>query len=156
MKSIKSMRIPDGIVRQLKLNGVVLWKQDVLERLGSPLVYIDSDILTITTADDRTEEFVIFVDGVETAVVANLISFTIAGTQYKAEAGMTWGEWVASEYNTGGWVVNNNQIKLITDSYERHVTESSDLLDDAYKVKPSSVIEANHVYGSYKELTDPN
>lgn len=31
------------------------------------------------------------------------ITFTIAGTSYKALSGMTWGEWVESEYNTGGY-----------------------------------------------------
>lgn len=34
----------------------------------------------------------------------SLISFTIAGTSYQAEDGMTWGEWVESEYNTDGFV----------------------------------------------------
>ena len=29
----------------------------------------------------------------------NLITFTIAGAEYQAEEGMTWGEWVDSEYN---------------------------------------------------------
>lgn len=33
-----------------------------------------------------------------------LISFTIDGTSYQAEEGMTWGEWVDSEYNTDGFV----------------------------------------------------
>lgn len=39
-----------------------------------------------------------------------LISFTIRGTSYQAEEGMTWGEWVASEYNTDGFVVNGTVI----------------------------------------------
>ena len=33
-----------------------------------------------------------------------LIRFTIDGTTYLAEEGMTWGEWVDSEYNTDGFV----------------------------------------------------
>lgn len=32
------------------------------------------------------------------------ISFTIKGTSYQAEVGMTWREWVASSYNTGGFI----------------------------------------------------
>lgn len=35
----------------------------------------------------------------------SLISFTIAGTSYQAEEGMTWGEWVNSAYNTGGFII---------------------------------------------------
>lgn len=31
-----------------------------------------------------------------------LIAFTIAGTSYQAEEGMTWGEFVSSKYNTNG------------------------------------------------------
>lgn len=30
----------------------------------------------------------------------NLITFTIDGEEYQAEEGMTWEEWVNSEYNT--------------------------------------------------------
>lgn len=33
----------------------------------------------------------------------SLISFTIDGTSYQAEEGMTWEQWVASDYNTGGY-----------------------------------------------------
>jgi len=40
-----------------------------------------------------------------------LISFTIGGTSYQAESGMTWGEWVDSEYNTNGWSVGYNEIR---------------------------------------------
>lgn len=36
--------------------------------------------------------------------------FTIDGVLYYAEEGMTWSEWVESEYNTGAWRVNNGNI----------------------------------------------
>jgi hypothetical protein len=36
----------------------------------------------------------------------NLITFTIGGTEYQAEEGMTWGEWVDSEYNTNGFYIS--------------------------------------------------
>ena len=35
--------------------------------------------------------------------LTSLISFTIAGTEYQAEPGMKWGEWLTSEYNTDGF-----------------------------------------------------
>lgn len=35
----------------------------------------------------------------------DLITFTIDGTEYQAESGMTWGEWVESDYNTGGYSI---------------------------------------------------
>lgn len=33
------------------------------------------------------------------------ITFTIDGTTYEAEEGMTWGEWCDSDYNTGGYSI---------------------------------------------------
>ena len=35
----------------------------------------------------------------EKKVGSNLITFIVNGTEYQAEEGMTWGEWVDSEYN---------------------------------------------------------
>lgn len=43
-------------------------------------------------------------------VEAELISFTIYGTEYQAESGMTWSEWVESEYNTGEWYETDGNI----------------------------------------------
>jgi hypothetical protein len=40
----------------------------------------------------------------------DLITFTINGTEYRAEKGMTWGEWVNSEYNTSGYFVNGTFV----------------------------------------------
>ena len=40
-----------------------------------------------------------------------MISFSIAGTSYQAEEGMTWAEWVASSYNTGGYYLSGTNIK---------------------------------------------
>lgn len=40
-----------------------------------------------------------------------LITFTIAGTSYQAEEGMTWAEWIASSYNTAGYIIMyGNQV----------------------------------------------
>lgn len=48
----------------------------------------------------------IVVDGDNIDIVdagPKLISFTIDNIPYQAEEGMTWGEWVESKYNTGGF-----------------------------------------------------
>ena len=34
-----------------------------------------------------------------------MITFTINDTEYQAEEGMTWGEWVESNYNTGRYSI---------------------------------------------------
>ena len=38
---------------------------------------------------------------------ATLINFTIDGTSYQAEDGMTWSQWVNSSYNTGGFYIRD-------------------------------------------------
>ena len=47
-------------------------------------------------------------DTVNVTFASNLISFTIDGATYQAEAGMTWGEWVESDYNTLGFSAVEN------------------------------------------------
>lgn len=41
----------------------------------------------------------------------SLITFTIAGTSYQAKEGMTWAEWIVSEYNTDKLVNDNGIIR---------------------------------------------
>lgn len=58
-----------------------------------------------------------------------VISFTIEGTSYQAEEGMTWGEWVNTGYNVSGYLITNNNINninkgtnyVITQNYNRVV-----------------------------------
>lgn len=40
----------------------------------------------------------------------NEMTFTLYGSKYKARQGMTWGEWVNSDY-TSSWIVVDNQIQ---------------------------------------------
>jgi hypothetical protein len=45
---------------------------------------------------------------------SNLITFTIAGTEYQVEEGMTWADWVESVYNTDKFkVYNDNIVKYV-------------------------------------------
>lgn len=67
---VKSMTIPEGEVALLYIDGKTVWRKAV-EQLPTPTISLDGDILTMTATDDRTEEFVIFVDGVEMATVEN-------------------------------------------------------------------------------------
>ena len=39
-----------------------------------------------------------------------LITFTIGGTTYQAIKGMTWAEWVNSDYNTIGATIQNDLV----------------------------------------------
>lgn len=92
------------------------------ETLTAPTISLDGDILTMTATDSKTEEFVIFVDGVETATVeAKNITFTVHNSDhgtitstdtFTVRKGMTWGEWV-QWYNTASnafWVSDSGII----------------------------------------------
>ena len=54
----------------------------------------------------------------ETPVVPQptLITFTIDGTSYQAEEGMTWVEWVGTSYNTGTFCVKASGNSVYKDS----------------------------------------
>ena len=66
---------------------------------------------------------------------ATLISFTIDGTSYQAEDGMTWAQWVDSSYNTDGFTVDvvdntirNRATYLYTSSNMQFVYSSNTVI----------------------------
>ena len=66
----------------------------------------------------------------------SLITFTIAGTEYQAEEGMTWVDWVNSEYN---------RMFMIQGAY---IGLNGELVSDAggVLIQNSSIIESNGEY----------
>lgn len=67
-----------------------------------------------------------------------LITFTIEGTSYQAEEGMTWQQWVDSSYNTGGWNINSHS-EVSNSTYTGFVNN----------VNSQDVIIANNNYTIY-------
>ena len=67
-------------------------------------------------------------------VPKTIINFTIDGTSYQAEEGMTWGEWVDSASNTIGLYLSDSADGVYWDWYC--------LIDATGAVKASDVIEA--------------
>lgn len=63
-----------------------------------------------------------------------IYDFTIDGVTYMCSAGMTWGEWVSSEYNSGGFTIKLNSAPV--DSQDRYiylnevVTAQQELVND--------------------------
>lgn len=49
----------------------------------------------------------------EKKILVNLIAFHINGAEYQAEEGMTWEEWVESEYNTDKLTTIEGDLKLV-------------------------------------------
>ena len=77
----------------------------------------------------------------------NLITFTIGGTTYQAEEGMTWAEWVASDYRTHYYWINDGGAVIYgaSSSSIKYVTKS----DGTTTVNSTEVIESGYNYRLY-------
>ncbi len=92
---------------------------------GSYYLYYDSYGGNYVLADDVISQTAIY-KLISYNTVSPSIEFTIDGTTYHAEEGMTWGEWVESGYNTGGWMVNDSgQIYKYVDTVPNRVGDSA-------------------------------
>lgn len=81
--------------------------EDVTEgyTLNGPIYF------TIHGGEDATNE--VLIDFLKRKMA---FGFTIDGTTYYAKDGMTWAEWVNSEYNTDGFTVDNTNSILLPNS----------------------------------------
>lgn len=86
------------------------------------------------------EDGVRYQNGGEYVAPVQKISFTIAGTSYQAEEGMTWAEWCDSSYNPGGFSATTSGVYHSgTDKY---------VCDSSYKlIKTSATITSGYAYG---------
>lgn len=64
-----------------------------------------------------------------------LYTFTIDGTEYQCEAGMTWKEWVESSYNTANAHLSSEDSGIVIGGYAISAVQSSDVIvsDTAYE-----------------------
>ena len=77
---------------------------------------------------------------VEATPTPTLISFTIDGTTYQAEEGMTWAEWCNSSYNTVGYEIRGTDVikkltettRLVVKLNNINVVSSNKIQDNAY------------------------
>ena len=93
---------------------------------------------TPITPEDSIVNFTITLDAVP-FLSSELITFKVSGLieeEYVAEPGMTWGEWVESEYNQYDYYLYHQTIAFST-SY---------VLDGVAMVGPNDVIKEGHVY----------
>lgn len=70
-----------------------------------------------------------------------LITFTISGTTYQAENGMTWAEWCDSSYNTLGLVNAGNEINNDGSTSYKNLKYTNTTI-----VNPSDIIIVNYAY----------
>lgn len=75
-------------------------------------VWINEAFRTITFATPPTGDLLAWLqaNGTKQGGVT-LINFTIDGTTYQAEEGMTWQQWVNSSYNTYGCTIEGSSVK---------------------------------------------
>ena len=68
-----------------------------------------------------------------------MISFTIVGTSYQAEEGMTWEQWVNSEYNTNHYFITGTDSRIyqshntFVTGYGENAIHKNDTIISAYK-----------------------
>lgn len=87
----------------------------------------------------------------ETSNSPTLITFTINSTTYQSEEGMTWAEWVESEYNTFGYYISEDYSNYIVapggGSTRVVIVVGSFILYDSYTyVLKTDIIVSQHAY----------
>lgn len=71
----------------------------------------------------------------------NVIIFTVDGTEYQAEVGMPWEEWINSDYNTDGYGIYYKDTSIITTSDTNYV-----VCRGSVYVEPAEEIIHNYNY----------
>lgn len=105
------------------------------KKMASNLTVIENNVPTEVPV---YEGAVIFEEEVK------MISFTIDGTEYQAESGMTWAEWCESDYNTGGWYTDDDDVGKWGGTGYSWAISTTDLIAD--RVSSSDVIISNFAY----------
>lgn len=106
---------------------------------GTPYIYVPASLVnSYKTATNWTyfSNYIVAVDETPGDDSNEIITFFIRGATYQAEEGMTWGEWVDSEYNTLGLVIANGcpalQIAGVSYDYIYMLDETDDTYIDVY------------------------
>lgn len=116
---------------------------------GEVKIYCEADLITNipviqyianeSSMPETPTEGVLYLIGEEEPT---LISFTINNTSYQAEEGMSWGEWVESDYNTYGLKIIDDYIW--TESGSNVIVKNS--TDSSSRVTTNEMIESNFTY----------
>ena len=79
-----------------------------------------------------------------------LISFTIDGIKYRAEEGMTWKEWIDSEYNTSGCYIYYSMVYASSGGYiVQDLTVINPLLSETDQ---NEIVNGCHYYEKFFDL----
>ena len=111
------------------------------ERMWEHIINKFDNYVKIENLDELSEALeLIAVEDIDNicGAITQIITFTISGTSYQAEDGLTWAQWIVSDY------CSNRLYNGTTYIY----TEGGATLRDAASsiVSPSAVIIPNHAY----------
>lgn len=82
-------------------NGIIKRAQEAQNKMDEAQ---QKDLNSINELNNWLDNNVSGTAGEDTPSQKKIISFTIANTNYQAEEGMTWKEWVESQYNNDGYI----------------------------------------------------
>ena len=71
-----------------------------------------------------------------------LITFSVAGYSYEAVEGMTWEQWINSEYNSNNYYISSNIVRV--DTMYRVTLQGSNA-----GISPTAVIQKDYAYNTY-------
>lgn len=79
---------------------------------GTGYIYVPDDLVD---AYKTATNWAVYADQIKPiSEYKTLITFTINNQPYQAEEGMTWGEWVVSEYNTDGYYARESDNRVLS------------------------------------------
>lgn len=107
---------------------------------GTPYIYVPASLVDAYKSATNWTYFNSYFSSIEN-LGGNLITFTIDGTEYQAEEGMIWDEWVESEYNTDGYGRNSTFDGAVVGSNGYSVLQEAGLMD---------TIQANRKYYTFE------
>jgi len=88
---------------------------------GTPWIYVPASLISAyQNATNWTyySSYFSAIPGTENEIT--LITFVIDGTEYQAEEGMTWGDWVNSSYNTNNYAIDGSIIYILPNGSGGH------------------------------------
>ena len=98
---------------------------------------------TITVSGSNTSQLTVYA-GEHHSGTPSTISFTIDNLPYTANSGMTWTQWVASAYNTDGFIISGGYVKdsmgmmAVVDGSANYVQPSDTLIaNERYPTAPA-------------------
>lgn len=74
-----------------------------------------------------------------------IITLTVSGLSYYAESGMTWGQFITSEYNTGNWVVGSGEYIYPSSGSRDNLAYRNDQGQYIY-IKKNNIVDPNINY----------